>query len=109
MWKLTFNKQYAQVKWKLPDAVDMSTVKSVTFNVKDQKGSVSLKLYKSGDIEDADPANTQYELTGKEEYSIIPKKREGDMVAVGLMTTDPAGSGSTISLVSRRARLRKES
>ena len=61
VWKLTFNKQYAQVKWKLPDAVDMSTVKSVTFNVKDQKGTVSLKVYKSGD-EDADPINTQYNL-----------------------------------------------
>ena len=100
VWKLTFNKQYAQVKWKLPDAVDMSTVKSVTFNVKDQKGTVSLKLYSSGDINDADPANTQYNLTGKEEYSISPQKREGDMVAVGLMTTDPAGSESAISLVS---------
>ena len=99
VWKLTFNNQYDQVKWKLPDAVDMSTVKSVTFKVKDQKGSVSLKVYKSGD-EDADPANTQYGLTGKEEYSISPQKREGDMVAVGLMTTDNAGSGSAISLVS---------
>ena len=100
VWKLTFNNQYDQVKWRLPKPVDMSTVKSVTFKVKDQKGSVSLKLYSSGDINDADTANTQYELTGKEEYSISPQKREGDMVAVGLMTTDPAGSESAISLVS---------
>ena len=100
VWKLTFNNQYDQVKWRLPKPVDMSTVKSVTFKVKDQKGTVSLKLYSSGDINDADTANTQYELTGKEEYSISPQKREGDMVAVGLMTTDPAGSESAISLVS---------
>ena len=99
VWKVTFNNQYDQVKWRLPETVDMSTVKSVTFKVKDQKGSVSLKVYKSGD-EDADGANTKYELTGKEEYSISPQKREGDMVAVGLMTTDNAGSGSAISLVS---------
>lgn len=98
VWKLTFNNQYDQVKWKLPDTVDMSTVKSVTFKVKDQKGSVSLKVYKSGD-EDADGANTQYGLTGKEEYSISPTG-EGDMEAVGLMTTDDTGSGSAISLVS---------
>lgn len=98
MWKLTFNNQYDQVKWKLPEAVDMSTVKSVTFKVKDQTGSVSLKVYKSGD-EDADGANTQYGLTGAEEYSISPTG-EGDMEAVGLMTTDNAGSGSAISLVS---------
>ena len=100
VWKVTFNNQYDQVKWRLPKPVDMSTVKSVTFKVKDQKGTVSLKLYSSGDINDADPANTQYELKGKEEYSISPQKREGDMVAVGLMTTDPAGSESAISLVS---------
>ena len=98
VWKVTFNNQYDQVKWRLPDTVDMSTVKSVTFKVKDQKGSVSLKVYKSGD-EDADGANTQYGLTGKEEYSISPTG-EGDMEAVGLMTTDDTGSGSAISLVS---------
>ena len=98
VWKVTFNNQYDQVKWRLPETVDMSTVKSVTFKVKDQKGSVSLKVYKSGQ-EDADPANTQYELTGKEEYSISPTG-EGDMEAVGLMTTDKAGSESAISLVS---------
>ena len=96
VWKVTFNNQYDQVKWRLPESVDMSTVKSVTFNVKDQKGSVSLKVYKSGDKDDADPANTQYELTGKEEYSISPTG-EGDMEAVGLMTTDKAGSESAIS------------
>ena len=98
VWKVTFKNQYDQVKWRLPETVDMSTVKSVTFKVKDQKGSVSLKVYKSGQ-EDADPANTQYELTGKEEYSISPTG-EGDMEAVGLMTTDKAGSESAISLVS---------
>ncbi|WP_455720084.1 endo-1,4-beta-xylanase [Agathobacter sp.] len=97
-WKLTFNSQYDQVKWKLPEAVDMSTVKSLTFKVKDQKGSVSLKVYKSGQDE-ADAANTQYGLTGSEEYSISPTG-EGDMDAVGLMTTDDTGSGSVISLVS---------
>ena len=98
VWKVTFNNQYDQVKWRLPETVDMSTVKSVTFKVKDQKGSVSLKVYKSGD-EDADGANTKYELTGAEEYSINPTG-EGNMEAVGLMTTDNAGSGSAISLVS---------
>ena len=98
VWKVTFNNQYDQVKWRLPETIDMSTVKSVTFNVKDQKGSVSLKVYKREQTE-ADGANTQYGLTGKEEYSISPTG-EGDMEAVGLMTTDDTGSGSAISLVS---------
>ncbi len=98
VWKLTFNEQYDQVKWKLPETVNMSTVKAVTFKVKDQKGSVSLKVYESGQ-NDADAANTQYGLTGAEEYSISPTG-EGDMEAVGLMTTDDTGSGSVISLVS---------
>ncbi len=98
VWKLTFNGQFDQVKWKLPETVNMSTVKSVTFKVKDQKGSVSLKVYESGQ-NDADAANTQYGLTGADEYSISPTG-EGDMDAVGLMTTDDTGSGSAISLVS---------
>ena len=98
VWKLTFNNQYDQVKLRLPETVDMSTVKSVTFKVKDQKGSVSLKVYKSGQTE-ADDVNTKYGLTGADEYSISPTG-EGDMEVVGLMTTDDTGSGSAISLVS---------
>ncbi|MDD7206339.1 MAG: hypothetical protein PUH49_08680, partial [Lachnospiraceae bacterium] len=98
VWKVTFKNQYDQVKWRLPETVDMSTVKSVTFKVKDQKGSVSLKVYKGGQTE-ADDVNTKYGLTGADEYSISPTG-EGDMEAVGLMTTDNAGSGSAISLVS---------
>ena len=96
--KLTFNNQYDQVKLRLPETVDMSTVKSVTFKVKDQKGSVSLKVYKGGQTE-ADDVNTKYGLTGADEYSISPTG-EGDMEVVGLMTTDNTGSGSAISLVS---------
>ena len=98
VWKVTFKNQYDQVKWRLPETVDMSTVKSVTFKVKDQKGSVSLKVYKSGQTE-ADGENTKYGLTGADEYSISPKG-EGNMDVVGLMTTDDTGSGSAISLVS---------
>ena len=98
VWKLTFNNQYDQVKLRLPETVDMSTVKSVTFKVKDQKGSVSLKVYKGGQTE-ADDVNTKYGLTGADEYSISPTG-EGDMEVVGLMTTDDTGSGSAISLVS---------
>lgn len=96
-WKLTFEKQYGQVKWKVPEAIALSDVKSVTFHVADQKGSVTLKVYNGGD--DAEPANTQYNLTGSEEYTIEPSG-EGSVDAVGLMTTDAAGSGSKVSLIS---------
>lgn len=96
-WKLTFANQYDQVKWKVPEAIALSDVKSVTFHVTDQKGSVTLKVYNGGN--DAEGANTKYDLTGSEEYTIEPSG-EGSVDAVGLMTTDKAGSGSKVSLIS---------
>lgn len=96
-WKLSFENQYDQVKWKVPEAIALSDVKSVTFHVADQKGSVTLKVYNGGD--DAEAANTQYGLTGSKEYTIEPSG-EGSVDAVGLMTTDEAGSGSSVSLIS---------
>ena len=96
-WKLSFANQYDQVKWKVPEAIALSDVKSVTFHVADQKGSVTLKVYNGG--EDAEGANTKYGLTGSEEYTIEPSG-EGSVDAVGLMTTDETGSGSEVSLIS---------
>ena len=96
-WKLTFANQYDQVKWKVPETIALSDVKSVTFHVADQIGSVTLKVYNGGD--DAEGANTKYNLTGSEEYTIEPSG-EGSVDAVGLMTTDAAGSGSEVSLIS---------
>ena len=69
-WKLSFANQYDQVKWKVPEVIALSDVKSVTFHVADQKGSVTLKVYNGGD--DAEAANTQYGLTGSEEYTMEP-------------------------------------
>lgn len=96
-WKLSFANQYDQVKWKVPEVIALSDVRSVTFHVADQKGSVTLKVYNGGD--DAEAANTQYGLTGSEEYTIEPSG-EGSVDAVGLMTTDETGSGSEVSLIS---------
>lgn len=96
-WKLSFANQYDQVKWKVPEVIALSDVKSVTFHVADQKGSVTLKVYNGGD--DAEAANTQYGLTGSEEYTMEPSG-EGSVNAVGLMTTDETGSGSEVSLIS---------
>lgn len=96
-WKLSFENQYDQVKWKVPEAIALSDVKSVTFHVADQKGSVTLKVYNGGD--DAEAANTQYGLTGSEEYTMEPSG-EGSVDAVGLMTTDETRSGSEVSLIS---------
>ena len=96
-WKLSFANQYDQVKWKVPETIALSDVKSVTFHVADQKGSVTLKVYNGGD--DAEAANTQYGLTGSEEYTMEPSG-EGSVDAVGLMTTDETGSGSEVSLIS---------
>lgn len=96
-WKLSFANQYDQVKWKVPEVIALSDVKSVTFHVADQKGSVTLKVYNGGD--DAEAANTQYGLTGSEEYTMEPSG-EGSVDAIGLMTTDETGSGSEVSLIS---------
>ena len=96
-WKLSFANQYDQVKWKVPEAIALSDVKSVTFHVADQIGSVTLKVYNGGN--DAEATNTKYGLTGSEEYTIEPSG-EGSVDAVGLMTTDETGSGSKISLIS---------
>ena len=96
-WKLTFANQYDQVKWKVPETIALSDVKSVTFHVADKIGSVTLKVYNGGD--DAEGANTQYGLTGNKEYTIEPSG-EGIVDAVGLMTTDETGAGSSVSLIS---------
>lgn len=96
-WKLSFANQYDQVKWKVPEAIALSDVKSVTFHVADQKGSVTLKVYNGGN--DAEAANTKYGLTGSEEYTVEPSG-EGSVDAVGLMTTDDTGAGSSVSLIS---------
>ena len=96
-WKLTFANQCDQVKWKVPETIALSDVKSVTFHVADQIGSVTLKVYNGGD--DAEGANTQYGLTGNKEYTIEPSG-EGIVDAVGLMTTDETGAGSSVSLIS---------
>ena len=105
-WKLSFANQYDQVKWKVPEAIALSDVKSVTFHVADQKGSVTLKVYNGGD--DALAANTQYGLTGSEEYTMEPSG-EGSIDAIGLMTTDDTGSGSGVSLISVTFELKEES
>lgn len=42
-WKLSFAKQYDQVKWSLPENIELKNVKSVSFKVADQKGSVKKK------------------------------------------------------------------
>ena len=105
-WKLSFANQYDQVKWKVPEVIALSDVKSVTFHVADQKGSVTLKVYNGGD--DALAANTQYGLTGSEEYTMEPSG-EGSIDAIGLMTTDDTGSGSGVSLISVTFELKEES
>ena len=48
-WNITFTKQYSQVKWNLPESIELSAVKSVTFKVADQVGAISLKVYNGGD------------------------------------------------------------
>ena len=68
-WKLSFAKQYNQVKWTLPESIEMSQVNAVTFQVADQKVPISLKVYNGGD--DATAANTQYGLNGQTEYTCL--------------------------------------
>ena len=96
-WKLSFAKQYNQVKWTLPESIEMSQVNAVTFQVADQKVPISLKVYNGGD--DATAANTQYGLSGQTEYTINPSG-DGAIDAVGIMITEDKPENATVSLVS---------
>ena len=96
-WKLSFAKQYNQVKWTLPESIEMSQVNAVTFQVADQKVPISLKVYNGGD--DATAANTQYGLSGQTEYTINPSG-DGTIDAVGIMITEDKPENATVSLVS---------
>lgn len=95
-WNIAFTKQYSQVKWNLPESIELSAVKSVKFKVADQKGKISLKVYNGG--KDATSENTKYELSGQTEYTMEPTG-EGTIDAVGIMTTDKENFGS-VKLVS---------
>ena len=95
-WEITFAKKYNQVKWNLPESIELSSVESVTFKVADQVGDITLKVYNGGN--DADEANTKYGLSGQEEYTMNPTG-EGSIDAVGIMTTAESNFGS-VKLVS---------
>ena len=95
-WKITFAKTYDEVKCKLPESVDLSVVKSVTFKVAEQSGTISLKVYNNGKEMSGD---TQYEKSGKTEYTMNPTNGEGAIDYVGIMTTDKENFGS-VKLVS---------
>ncbi len=95
-WNITFTGQYSQVKWNLPESIELSAVKSVTFKVADQVRAISLKVYNGGS--DATPENTKYGLSGQTEYTMEPTG-EGTIDAVGIMTTDTENFGS-VKLVS---------
>lgn len=95
-WNIAFKEKFHQVKWNLPESIELSAVKSVTFKVADQKGTISLKVYNGGS--DATPENTKYGLSGQTEYTMVPTG-EGTIDAVGIMTTDDKDFGS-VKLVS---------
>lgn len=95
-WKITFAKTYDEVKCKLPESVDLSVVKSVTFKVAEQSGTISLKVYNNGKEMSGD---TQYGKSGETEYTMNPTNGEGAIDYVGIMTTDTENFGS-VKLVS---------
>lgn len=95
-WNITFAKKYDEVKWKLPESVDLSVVKSVTFKVAEQSGTISLKVYNNGNEMSDD---TLYGKSGKTEYTMNPTNGEGAIDYVGIMTTDTENFGS-VKLVS---------
>lgn len=95
-WEITFKEQYNQVKWNLPESIELSSVESVTFKVEDQVGDITLKVYNGGT--EAEDANTQYGLSGETEYTMNPTG-EGTIDAVGIMTTAESDFGS-VKLVS---------
>ena len=104
-WKLSFARQYEQVKWILPEKIELRKVKSVTFHVSGQTVPISLKVYNGGD--DAEAANTQYGLSGQNAYTIEPSG-DGSMDAVGIMITDENPTDASVILESVTIELKGE-
>lgn len=93
-YKMSFGKQYAQVKFTLPESIDLSNCTAVKFVVEDQTAPISLKLYKG-----SEEAQVEYGKTGSTEYIMTPSSKD-TVSAIGIMITDENPSDARVSLIS---------
>ena len=90
---------YPQAVWTLPGPVELSKVKSVKFNVKNQNGAVALKLGMDNGNGWYEDVEVTYGNDGAAQYTITPTKTTGTFDRVVVMTTESDASLDLISVV----------
>lgn len=93
-YKISFAAQYDQVKFTLPETIDLSNCTAVKFTVEEQTVPITLKLFKG-----SDEIQVEYGKSGATEYTITPTSKE-TISAVGIMITDENPTDAKVSLVS---------
>ena len=78
-----FEKNYDEIWFKLPEAIDMSRCEKVTFRVADQEGQLCFKIYDSSNKSLKDI----YNCVGKEAYEYVPEFTD-KVTAIGIMSQD---------------------
>lgn len=92
---ISYTGQYDEYVLDLPQAIDMSKIISVSFEVENQGGKIACKLYDSGYNELQGP---DYNIEGKDVYTIAPTG-DGKLAAVSFMSMVDAEYSVTIKNV----------
>ena len=97
-YKMVFTQQYHQVRYKIPETIDLSNCTAVKFTVADQTVPIALKLWSSGkEIESL----TSYGNSGATEYTITPTSNKEIVDAIGVMYAGKdASENAGVALVS---------
>ena len=91
--------RYPQAVWTLPESIDLSKVKAVKFNVKNQTGAVALKLGMDNGNGWYDEVEVAYGQDNAEQYVIEPATKTGKFDRVVVMTTESDASLDLVSVV----------
>ena len=91
--------RYPQAVWTLPESIDLSKVKAVKFNVKNQTGAVALKLAMGNGNGWYDEVEVAYGQDNAEQYAINPATKTGKFDRVVVMTTESDASLDLVSVV----------
>lgn len=90
---LTYDGQYQEIKYSLPDTIDMSNCKKVTLKYSSEEAGLCIKLYDANLTE----LFVQYGITGSGEIELNPAITD-KVSAVGLMANDSAMTASVTSI-----------
>ena len=90
---------YPQAVWTLPESIDLSKVKAVKFNVKNQTGAVALKLAMGNGNGWYDEVEVAYGQDNAEQYAINPATKTGKFDRVVVMAAESDASLDLVSVV----------